>query len=526
MESYFDSDTQRTNAQLAAIVESSDDAIISKDLSGIVRTWNSAAERIFGYTAAEMIGQSVTILIPAERKDEESHILNKIRKAERVDQYDTVRKRKDGTYVHVSLTVSPIKDSQENVIGASKIARDITERKRKEEELRLLSVQLDQRVAERTHDLTETRQRLRSLASELSLAEQRVRRQIATELHDYLGQLLVVCRLKLTQASHRAQDTDLAQKLKDADRILQDSLSYTRSLVAELAPPVLREFGLVMGLTWLAEQMEQHGVTVTMQVPSSSFHVEEDQAILLFQSARELLMNVVKHADTKKALLSVATAPAGDVLTITVADTGKGFDHALERQTGGKHFGLFSIRERMEALGGRLELRSGSAQGTTASLILPLGSHGRTAGRVETDGRSVQESEERQSVDVRVLMVDDHPLVREGLRGVLEGYEHVRIVAEAADGHEAVQLAEKLRPDVVIMDVNMPILDGIEATRLITQACPSMAVIGLSVHQSRQIERSMKDAGAVAYLTKDVAAEQLYSAITSALEKKAMDRME
>ncbi len=521
MESSFSHDSQRTNAQLAAIVESSDDAIISKDLSGIVRTWNGAAERIFGYTAAEMIGQSITILIPAERMGEETEILNKIRKAQRVDQYDTVRKRKDGTNIHVSITVSPIKDSEENVIGASKIARDITERKRGEEQLRLLSVQLDQRVAERTHDLIETRQRLRSLASELSLAEQRVRRQIATELHDYLGQLLVVCRLKLSQASHRAQDTELAQQLKDADKIIQDSLSYTRSLVAELAPPVLREFGLLMGLTWLAEQMEQHGITVTMQVPSSSFHVEEDQAILLFQSARELLMNIVKHAGTKQALLSVVTTPAGDMLTIRVADRGRGFDHALETRTVGKHFGLFSIRERMEALGGRLELKSGLGQGTTASLILPLGSRGCAAGPVESDTGSNQEKEEGQPNDVRVLMVDDHPLVREGLRGVLEGYEHVHIVAEAADGYEAVKLAEQLRPDVVIMDVNMPILDGIEATRLITQTMPSMAVIGLSVHQSHQIERSMKEAGAVAYLTKDVAAEQLHSAITSALEKKA-----
>ena len=420
----------------------------------------------------------------------------------------------------MSLTISPIKDSQDNVIGASKIARDITERKRAEEELRILSVQLDQRVEERTHDLTETRERLRVLASELSLAEQRIRRQIATELHDYLGQLLVVCRLKLNQASKRVQNTDLAQQLKDADRILQDSLSYTRSLVAELAPPVLREFGLVMGLTWLAEQMEQHGTTVIVRVTSSSFDVAEDQAILLFQSVRELLMNVVKHADTNQALLSVTTTTEGDLLTITVADSGKGFDHALERRTGGKHFGLFSIRERMEALGGRLEIKSGPTQGTSASLILPLSSHQRIDDPMVASKAPAPASKEGHTGAVRVLMVDDHPLVREGLRGVLEGYEQLRVVAEAADGHEAVQLAAELRPDVIIMDVNMPILDGIEATRLITRTCPSMTVIGLSVHQSQQIERSMIEAGAVAYLTKDVAGERLYSAITSALEKK------
>ena len=158
---------------------------------------------------------------------------------------------------------------------------------------------------------------------ELSLAEQRVRRQIATELHDYLGQLLVVCRLKLNQASHRAQDTDLAQKLKDADRILQDSLSYTRSLVAELAPP--GPAGIRIG----------HGPHLAGRTNGTAwghghhagafflFSRGRGPGYLLFQSARELLMNVVKHADTKQALLSLATTTEGDVLTITVADSGK-----------------------------------------------------------------------------------------------------------------------------------------------------------------------------------------------------------
>ena len=120
--------------QAAAIVENSDDAIISKDLEGRILSWNPGAERIYGYTAAEAVGQSITMLIPADRPDEEPHILEQIRRGERVDHYETVRRRKDGSLMDVSLTVSPVKDTQGRIVGASKIARDITERKRVEAE--------------------------------------------------------------------------------------------------------------------------------------------------------------------------------------------------------------------------------------------------------------------------------------------------------------------------------------------------------------------------------------------------------
>ena len=119
---------------LAAIVESSDDAIISKTLEGVITSWNGGAERLFGYTAEEVIGKSVTLLIPPSQIDEEPTILEKLRRGERIDHYETVRVRKDGTVLHVSLTVSPIKDGVGTIIGASKIARDITQRKREEEE--------------------------------------------------------------------------------------------------------------------------------------------------------------------------------------------------------------------------------------------------------------------------------------------------------------------------------------------------------------------------------------------------------
>jgi PAS domain S-box-containing protein len=131
---------------LAAIVESSDDAIISKDLSGIIMSWNSGAQRIFGYGAEEVIGKPVTILIPPDRVDEEPDILARIRAGERIEHYETVRRRKDGTLVDISLSVSPVRNAQGVIVGASKIARDVTERKKMEKQRELLIAELSHRV--------------------------------------------------------------------------------------------------------------------------------------------------------------------------------------------------------------------------------------------------------------------------------------------------------------------------------------------------------------------------------------------
>jgi len=132
--------------RLAAIVESSDDAIVSKDLDGIIATWNPGAERLFGYTAGEAIGKPVTMLIPPDHLDEEPEILQRIRRGERVEHYETIRRRKDGSLVDISLTVSPIKDSDGRVIGASKIARGITERRQHQEQQRLLFREMNHRI--------------------------------------------------------------------------------------------------------------------------------------------------------------------------------------------------------------------------------------------------------------------------------------------------------------------------------------------------------------------------------------------
>ncbi len=152
---------ERVSAHLASIVESSDDAIVSKDLNGVIATWNNAAERLFGYAAAEVIGKSITILIPEERHHEERDILARVARGERIDHFETVRRRKDGTLIDISLTVSPFKDEFGRIVGASKIARDITEKKRRQVQIALLAREADHRtnnllaVAQATVHLTQ-----------------------------------------------------------------------------------------------------------------------------------------------------------------------------------------------------------------------------------------------------------------------------------------------------------------------------------------------------------------------------------
>jgi PAS domain S-box-containing protein len=139
-------DTERAAQRLSAIVESADDAILAKDLDGVITSWNSGAERLFGYTADETIGRPVTLLIPADRLDEEPEILRRIRAGERVEHFDTIRRRKDGSLVEISLTISPIRNAMGQVVGASKVARDITERRQAQEQQQLLLRELDHRV--------------------------------------------------------------------------------------------------------------------------------------------------------------------------------------------------------------------------------------------------------------------------------------------------------------------------------------------------------------------------------------------
>ena len=251
---------------------------------------------------------------------------------------------------------------------------DITERKRVEAQLRQLNDSLEARVTERTEALTESQKRLRVLAAALNVTEQRERQRLAADLHDYLGQLLALTRIKLGLAKQQPMPPPLAKIITDVEEVTNKAIVYTRTLISQLSPPALSASGLPMALQWLTEQMQQHDLSVSLQVKTKIPTIPEDQALLLFQSVRELLFNCVKHAESHEATITLEQVD--ESLYIQIADRGVGFDLASPTKkecspTSG--FGLLSIRERMLSLGGHFELASSPGNGTTAMLVLPLG---------------------------------------------------------------------------------------------------------------------------------------------------------
>ena len=361
------------------------------------------------------------------------------------------------------------------------------------------------------------------MLEQLTRAEEQERHRLATELHDYLGQLLAVSQISLGRAEKFAVSDDAKSAFTDARQSLNDSIAYTRTLIAQLSPQVLYDLGLPAALAWLGEQMEQqHELRVEVVGNPAGFVLDEARAILAFQCARELLWNVVKHGATKEARVSYELKKGE--LTLEVLDRGRGFDLAhVESQAGGtEKFGLFGMRQRLELHQGRLVVESAPGRGTSVKVILPAANV--LASPAASFEPAFEEFRVTTKQPLRVALVDDHEIVRQGLRWLLEDYEDIRVVGEAQDGLEAIAMAEKLKPDVIVMDVNMPGLNGIEATRRIVLEQPGVIVIGLSLAGDPSVQAAMKNAGAYVCLNKERAAEDIYRAIVDAINQRPPDK--
>ena len=427
-------------------------------------------------------------------------------------------KGKDGEYRWFLSRAEPIRNQRGEVVRWIGTNTDITELKTTQEQLQQLTGKLESQIANRTQELRHNQSRLQALVGELILTEQRERRRIAEELHDFLAQLLVACRLHVNRLEQMGAEGHMLPVLQEIDRILNQSLGYTRSLVAQLVPSVLYQFGLLKALQWLAEDMKQYGLTVEVKMECDHLTLSENEAVLLFQSVRELMLNVKKHAAVDTVYLAVSLS-SSDEVCMEVLDRGIGFDpNLIEKHSHtANQFGLFSIRERMALLGGRMVIDSSSGSGTCIRLYVALSEREQPNAALPSlksgpllAKRSSQDFSPGMSSGYRVLLVDDHAVVRQGLRSLLDAWPDVEVVGEAGDGIEAIRLTESLQPDVVVMDINMPNMNGIDATRQIRQNNPKIHVIGLSVRQDKETEKAMREAGAAGYLSKETAGQDLY----------------
>ncbi len=375
---------------------------------------------------------------------------------------------------------------------------------------------LEERVRQRTTDLQQRTEELSRLALQLTLAEERERRRIADLLHDDLQQLLVAIKINLENMSLQIQ-SDKRQDVQNIHAMVLDTLKKSRHLTAELSPPILNHHGLASALEWLANFMQRtHGLNAILKFSSKVEIFREDLRILLYRCVRELLLNTIKHARVDSVLIMMTVDDSNSV-NITVSDEGIGFDpeRFWQDRLRSQGYGLFSIKERLAMLGGSLEVVSAPGKGTTCKLVLPLNSEEKPLPAKQIFSEKVLPALSicNTGQKIRVLLADDHVVMREGLSTLLKTQPDIDIVAEAADGLQAVSLAQELRPDVILMDISMPKMNGIEAAKIILAKLPATRIIGLSMYDDEKSRISMLEAGAVAYLTKGGSSEALLTAI-------------
>lgn len=333
--------TEMISFQLAAIVASSDDAIIGRDLRGVVTSWNAGAEREFGYTASEMIGHSITRLIPSERQEEEVKILEQIALGKSVRHFETMRSRKDGSIFNVSVTVSAIKDSSGKVVGASKVVRDITTRKKAEETIHRLNAELEQRVAQRTAELEAANKELESFSYSVSHDLRAPLRAVdgfsQAMLEDYGPQL--------PEEGRRCLQT-IREGAQRMGRLIDDLLTFSRLGRLPLSKRAVETGDLVRAVL---EDLSSQRVGRQIEVSVAELPVCQGDAVLLKQVWINLLSNAFKYTRRReKAVIEVGCkrepiaakdhgGPEKKSNVYFVRDNGTGFD----MRYADKLFGVF-----------------------------------------------------------------------------------------------------------------------------------------------------------------------------------------
>jgi PAS domain S-box-containing protein len=486
---------EQAQMRLASIVESSEDAIISKSLIGIIESWNAAAERMYGYRADEAVGQSILMLIPPDRYGEEEEILARLRRGQRIEHYDTVRRRKNGELFDVSLTVSPMRDATGAVIGASKIARDVSERKRAQQALEDANRYKDEFLAMLAHEL---RNPLAPISNAL--------------------QLMRVVDPSSTQAAHaRAiMERQLAHLVRLVDDLMEVS-RITRGRIELRRQPVLLSSVMLSAVETARPALEAAKHNFRIDMPAEAIELDGD-FVRLAQVISNLLGNAAKYTDPGGEI-SLEAERRGDEALIRVRDNGIGIEADMlprifdmfaqapasqPRSQGGLGIGLALARALVELHGGRLEVSSaGLGKGSEFTVRLPV------VRAVRAPGAGAIAAESGGAARRRVLIVDDNIDAAETLQMVVSTMGHE---AESVhNGRAALEAARARHPDIVLLDISMPDMDGFSvAKRLRSEpGLRGIRVVALTGYGQQDDRRRTQEAGFDDHLVKPVSPDDL-----------------
>ena len=444
-----------------AIVDSSDDAIVSKNLEGIVMSWNKAAERIFGYSAAEMIGQSIIKLLPANRVDEEAHILARLQRGERLDHFETKRQRKDGTIIDVSLTISPIRNSQGIIVGASKIARDITEQKESQRKLTEALTELKRANQIKAEFLTTLSHELRTPLNAILGWVQLLRDE--QNSHDLAQGLAVIDRNVRTQSQMIEDLLDMGRI--EAGKMRLDLQRVDLPAIACASIETARPAAKAKEIRLTSAFANLHGIVTA----------DKDR---LQQIVWNLLANAIKFTP-RRGRIHVGIQQVDSHVEISVSDTGQGIapeflghvfdrfrqgDATITRREGGLGLGLSIVKHLTELHGGSVSVASpGLGKGAVFGICLPLQPvryEEQMAVRQRRRGQVDEEETKPDLSGVKVLVVDDEEDSLEIVQRVLERTGAKVGVARCMQ--EALDEFCRFSPDLVLSDIGMPEHDGYE----------------------------------------------------------------
>lgn len=472
---------------------------------------NDAFLSILGYRPDEPgVRLNAVTLTPPEWSETDAEQRNQILVHGKCGPFKKEFFTRDGGRVPVMIAAADLDPGKHDqgvafVVDLTPVQRVEEALRQTEANLRQVNESLENRIRERTAELQLRSDQLRALALDLSETESRERKRLAQVLHDHFQQLVSAAKLKVGIIRRRVSDPALLETIKQAESLLAETIDASRNLATELSPPVLHDGGLQAALEWLARKMERdHELHVDLTIDPDCEPDNEQMRTILFECARELLFNVVKHAGTSHAELTVSVSREG-LLQLSVRDEGSGFDpNTLESvsQPDGS-FGLLSIKERLALLGGLVRIKSAPGHGTSTIISVPFATEPAPVQRPTTARPDRSEGAGVRSVPrVRVLVADDHRLFREGLISLISQESFVNVIGQANDGHEAIELVRQLKPDILLCDITMPRLNGIQVANQLSREMPDLKIIGLSMHEREDMAHAMTEAGAVAYCTK------------------------